>query len=72
MSSATGELKRLKVLVIDAKKIGIAIVPALVKKMLDKNMFLFGFVDRVDGYESQRVDEIMKLENKRIQIAYEK
>lgn len=66
------ELKRLKILVIDAKKIGIAIVPALVKKMLDKNMFLFGFVDRVDGYESQRVDEIMKLENKRIQIAYEK
>ncbi|KAJ8513570.1 hypothetical protein OPV22_004004 [Ensete ventricosum] len=44
------ELKRLKILVIDAKKI----------------------VDRVDGYESQRVDEIMKLENKRIQIAYDK
>ncbi|URD97682.1 Small nuclear RNA activating complex (SNAPc), subunit SNAP43 [Musa troglodytarum] len=66
------ELKRLRILVIDAKKIGIAVVPALVKKMLDKNMFLFGLVDRVDGYESQRVDEIMKLENKRIQIAYEK
>ncbi|XP_073107900.1 uncharacterized protein [Elaeis guineensis] len=67
-----GELKRLKALVVDAKENNIGIVPALVKRMLDGNMFLFGFVDIVGGSITQRVDEITKLQNRRAQIACEK
>ena len=67
-----GELKRLKALVVDAKENNIGVVPALVKRMLDGNMFLFGFVDIVGGSVTQRVDEITKLQNRRAQIACEK
>ncbi|KAI3870983.1 hypothetical protein MKX03_029389 [Papaver bracteatum] len=48
------EFHSLKRLVVDAKKQEIFAVPALVKKMLDKNTFLFGFVEinesSVNGY----------------------
>lgn len=67
-----GELKRLKDLVVDAKENDIGIVPALVKRMLDGNMFLFGIVDIVGGFVAQRFDEITKLQNRRAQIACEK
>lgn len=70
MFPASGELKGLKMLVVDAKKMDISVVPVLVKRMLDKGMFLFGSVDIVGG--CQKVDEVMKLENKRVQMAYEK
>ncbi|ONK74600.1 uncharacterized protein A4U43_C03F8160 [Asparagus officinalis] len=66
------ELKRLKTLVIDAKQSNIGVVTALVKRMLDKNMFLFGFVDIAGGSITQSVEEITKLQNRRVQIAYEK
>ncbi|KAG6533788.1 uncharacterized protein LOC121981524 [Zingiber officinale] len=64
------ELKSLKMLVVDAKTMGIGVVPALVKRMLDKDTFLFGSVDNVGGY--QIVDEAIKVENKCVQIAYER
>ncbi|XP_029123486.1 uncharacterized protein [Elaeis guineensis] len=67
-----GELKRLKALVVDAKENNMGIAPALVKRMLDGNMFLFGFVDIVGGSVTQRVDEITKLQHRRAQIACEK
>lgn len=67
-----GELKRLKALVIDAKQNGIGVVSALVKRMMDKNMFLFGFVDIDGGSITQSVEEITKLQSKRVQIAYDK
>ncbi|XP_010935449.1 uncharacterized protein [Elaeis guineensis] len=66
------ELKRLKALVVDAKENNMGIAPALVKRMLDGNMFLFGFVDIVGGSVTQRVDEITKLQHRRAQIACEK
>lgn len=65
-----GELKRLKLLVVDAKENGIQVVPALVKKMLSENMFLFGSSD--SGSATQRVDSVKKLQDKNLQIAYEK
>ncbi|KAK4375605.1 hypothetical protein RND71_006282 [Anisodus tanguticus] len=39
------ELKNLRNLVAEAKAKDVKVVPALVKRMLDRNMFLFGFVD---------------------------
>uniref|UniRef100_A0A1D1YBE8 snRNA-activating protein complex subunit 1 n=1 Tax=Anthurium amnicola TaxID=1678845 RepID=A0A1D1YBE8_9ARAE len=67
-----GELKRLKELVIDARNDGIDIVAALIKRMIERDTFLFGFVDTVDGSISQRADEIRTLQNRLVQIAYEK
>ncbi|KAJ0988976.1 hypothetical protein J5N97_007332 [Dioscorea zingiberensis] len=66
------ELKRLRTLVIDAKEKGIKVVMALVKRMLHMNMFLFGSVDMAGSFALQKVDEITKLQNKRVQIACEK
>ncbi|XP_020579951.1 uncharacterized protein LOC110024368 [Phalaenopsis equestris] len=65
-----GELKRLKLLVVDAKENGIRVVPALVKKMLTENMFLFGSSD--SGSTTQGADAAKKLQEKNFQIAYEK
>ncbi|MQL77042.1 hypothetical protein Taro_009448 [Colocasia esculenta] len=67
-----GELKRLKELVIDAKKDTVDVVVALVKRMLDRCMFLFGSVDSVDGSLNQRVEEAKTLQSKLVQMAYEK
>ncbi|KAH7856965.1 hypothetical protein Vadar_007382 [Vaccinium darrowii] len=65
-----GELKRLRILVIEAKEESIKVVSALVKKMLEKNMFLFGFVDINDGSVAERVNEITDMQNARVQMAY--
>lgn len=67
-----GELKHLKELVTEAKKNNLQIVPALVKRMLEKNFFLFGFVDIISTSVSQRIDEITKLQDKHVQVAFEK
>ncbi|PKA53026.1 hypothetical protein AXF42_Ash002007 [Apostasia shenzhenica] len=66
-----GELKRLKSLVIDAKQNGIQVVPALVKRMLAGNMFLFGSLDTSDS-DTKRVEEATKVQDKHLQAAYEK
>lgn len=68
----TGELKKLKILVINAKEHGIKVVTVLVKRMLEKNMFLFGFVDLNEGSVSETVNQLTKLQDARVQVAYKK
>ena len=68
----TGDLKRLRSLVVDAKEKGIKVVSALVKKMLDRNVFLFGSVDTNDASVTERVNELTDIQNARIQVAYKK
>ncbi|KAL5701224.1 hypothetical protein ACHQM5_026585 [Ranunculus cassubicifolius] len=67
-----GELKRLKNLVVEAKEVNIKVVPALVKKMYEQNVYLFGSVEMNDSSVSERLNEIMKLQNARVQVAYDK
>ncbi|XP_052308379.1 uncharacterized protein LOC18097717 isoform X2 [Populus trichocarpa] len=67
-----GELKKLKTLVINAKEHGIKGVPALVKRMLEKNMFLFGFVDLHEGSVSETGNQLTELQDARVQVAYKK
>lgn len=38
--------------------------------MLEKNMFLFGFVDLNDGSVTERVNEVTDMQNARVQVAY--
>ncbi|XP_059631917.1 uncharacterized protein LOC132274616 [Cornus florida] len=67
-----GELKSLKNLVVDAKGRGIKVVSALIKKMLERNIFLFGFVDKNEGSVTERINELTEIQNARIQVAYKK
>ncbi|CAK7345390.1 unnamed protein product [Dovyalis caffra] len=67
-----GELKKLKNLVIDAKEHGIKVVPALVKRMLEKNTFLFGFVDLNESSVNETVKQLTELQDARVQVAYNK
>ncbi|OIW18529.1 hypothetical protein TanjilG_13281 [Lupinus angustifolius] len=67
-----GQLKKLKVLVVDAKAKGINVVPALVKKMLNRNTFLFGAVDLSECSAVETVNQLQEVQNARIQIANEK
>lgn len=67
-----GELKRLKNLVVDAKKNEITVVSALVKSMLERNLFLFGSVDLNQGSVTERVDELTVLQNARVRVANKK
>ncbi|XP_031110318.1 uncharacterized protein LOC116014405 isoform X2 [Ipomoea triloba] len=69
---SVGELKRLRSLVADAKANNIKVVCALVKRMLERNMFLFGFVDINEGSTTERVNELTEIQNARVQTAYEK
>ncbi|KAK9911740.1 hypothetical protein M0R45_035632 [Rubus argutus] len=62
------ELKKLRKLVVDAKVRDVNVVSALVKRMLDKNAFLFGCVETNEGLKG-KVDELTELENARIQAA---
>lgn len=66
----TEELKKIKNLVVDAKESDLKVVSALVKRMLEKNMFLFGFVDINEGSISETVNQLTRLQNARIQVAY--
>ncbi|KAK2636068.1 hypothetical protein Ddye_030860 [Dipteronia dyeriana] len=67
-----GELKKLKDLVVEAKNSGIRVVPALVKRMLEKNIFLFGSVDLNEGSITETVNQLTELQNARVQVAYDK
>ncbi|CAL0307174.1 unnamed protein product [Lupinus luteus] len=67
-----GQLKKLKVLVVDAKAKGINVVPALVKRMLDRNTFLFGAVDLAECSAVEKVNQLQEVQNARIQTANEK
>ncbi|KAI3693634.1 hypothetical protein L1987_76582 [Smallanthus sonchifolius] len=65
----TREMKRLKELVIDAKKENIGVVPVLVNSMLERNMFLYGAIDLKEGSVEERVNELTDIQNARIQHA---
>ncbi|KAG4970749.1 hypothetical protein JHK82_036443 [Glycine max] len=67
-----GELKKLRILVADAKANDIKVALALVKRMLERNTFLFGSVDLMEGCVTETVNELQQLQNARIQVAYEK
>ncbi|QHO23040.1 uncharacterized protein LOC107624941 isoform X1 [Arachis ipaensis] len=67
-----GEVKKLRTLVVDAKANDIKVVPPLVKRMLGRNMFLFGAVDLTEDSVRETVNELQQLQNARIKIAYEK
>ena len=71
-SHLTGELKKLTNLVVDAKEKGINVVSALVKRMLEKKMFLFGSVEMNEGSVTETVNQLTELQNARIQVAYDK
>lgn len=64
-----GQLKRLKELVIDAKKENVGVVSVLVNAMLDQNLFLFGAVDLKEGSAEERVNELIDVQNARVQHA---
>lgn len=72
MHVSTGELKNLSILVIDAKANDIVVVPALVKRMLERNTFLFGAVDLAESSVTETVKQLQQLEKAYIQVAYEK
>ncbi|KAF5802472.1 putative small nuclear RNA activating complex (SNAPc), subunit SNAP43 [Helianthus annuus] len=66
------EMKRLKELVIDAKNENIGVVPLLVNNMLERNLFLYGAVDLKEGSVEERVNELIQVQNARIQHANKK
>ncbi|KAK9149600.1 hypothetical protein Scep_008357 [Stephania cephalantha] len=67
-----GELERLKILAIDAKKEDIKVAPALIKKMLDANLFLFGSVEINESSVAYRENEFEKMNKARLKAAYQK
>ncbi|XP_028090111.1 uncharacterized protein LOC114290386 isoform X3 [Camellia sinensis] len=67
-----GELKRLKNLLVDAKGNNIKVVSALVKRMLERNVFLFGFLDINEGSVTERINELTDIQNARIQVSHKK
>jgi snRNA-activating protein complex subunit 1 len=69
---STGELKNLRILVVDAKANDIRVVSTLVKRMLERNMFLFGVVDLKESSVTETVNQLEQVQNARIQVAYEK
>lgn len=68
----TGELKNLRNVVAEAKAKDVKVVPAVVKRMFDRNMFLFGFVDVNESSAAERLDELSEVQNASIQIACKK
>ncbi|KAL0427122.1 UNVERIFIED_CONTAM: hypothetical protein Slati_2887000 [Sesamum latifolium] len=67
-----GELRQLKNLAIESKAKGLKVVSALLKSMLERNMFLFGFVGVNEGSPTERVNELTDIQNARVQAAYKK
>lgn len=71
-SYLAGDLKRLKELVIDAKRENIRVVPHLVSSMLERNVFLYGAIDLKEGSVEERVNELTNIQNARVQHANKK
>lgn len=67
-----GDLKNLRNVVAEAKAKDVKVVAALVKRMLDRNMFLLGFVDVNESSAAERLDELTEVQNASIQIACKK
>ncbi|XP_068651399.1 uncharacterized protein [Aristolochia californica] len=66
------ELKLLKSLVIEAKLNDAKVALAVVKRMLERNSFLFGYVDLGGSCVNERVSEVTELLNARVRVAYDK
>ncbi|KAK4742774.1 hypothetical protein SAY87_000775 [Trapa incisa] len=66
------DLKNIKELVTAAKERGIAVVLTIIKRMLERNMFLFGAVDVNEISFTERINHLTGLQNARVQFAYEK
>ncbi|XP_039031614.1 uncharacterized protein LOC120166431 [Hibiscus syriacus] len=58
-----GETKKLTSLVSEAKEMGIRVVPTLVKRMLEKYMFLFGLVDLNESSVNETINSLTKLQD---------
>ncbi|KAI5680943.1 hypothetical protein M9H77_02170 [Catharanthus roseus] len=67
-----GELKRLKNLILHAKAKSTKVASTLVKSMLERNMFLFRFVDTNEGSLRERVNELRDIQIACIQAAQKK
>ncbi|XP_022938175.1 uncharacterized protein LOC111444339 [Cucurbita moschata] len=67
-----GELKKLKELIVEAKEKTVKVASAVVKRMLEKNMFLFGSVDMNESSALETVNQLTELQNARIRVAYDK
>lgn len=67
---SAGDLKRIKNLVVDTKMRDIKVVSILVKRMLERNVFLFGSVDANEGSATERINELTEIQNARVQTAY--
>lgn len=65
-----GNLKRIKNLVVDTKTRDIKVVSILVKRMLERSLFLFGSVDANEGSATERINELTEIQNARVQTAY--
>lgn len=68
----TEELRKLKDLVVVAKENGVKVVSALVKRMLEKNMFFFGIIHYNEGSIIETANQFTELQNARVQVAYKK
>uniref|UniRef100_A0A7N0TZH8 Uncharacterized protein n=1 Tax=Kalanchoe fedtschenkoi TaxID=63787 RepID=A0A7N0TZH8_KALFE len=67
-----GDLKHLKNLTAEANKSGVKVVPHLIKRMLNNNLFLIGLVDINEVSTLERVNELTTLQNDQARIAYKK
>ncbi|KAK1353752.1 Small nuclear RNA activating complex (SNAPc), subunit SNAP43 [Heracleum sosnowskyi] len=67
-----GELRRLRKLVVDSKKENVNVAPALVNRMLERNMFLFGAVDLKESSVTEKMKELRAKEDATIRIAQKK
>jgi snRNA-activating protein complex subunit 1 len=68
----TDECKKLKDFVAMAKHHGVPLVPVLVKRMLDKGMLLFGFINLLGDNGEKQVEELTAAQNKRVNFASDK
>ncbi|GJN09422.1 hypothetical protein PR202_ga27428 [Eleusine coracana subsp. coracana] len=66
------ECKQLKDFVVMAKQNELPLVPVLVKRMLDKGMFLFGFINLLGDNGEKQVEELTASQNKRVKFASDK
>ncbi|KAF8692244.1 hypothetical protein HU200_039849 [Digitaria exilis] len=66
------ECRQLKGFIVMAKQNGVHLVPALIKRMLDKGMFLFGYMNLLGDDGEKQVEELAALQNKRVKFACDK
>ncbi|OEL13350.1 hypothetical protein BAE44_0025631 [Dichanthelium oligosanthes] len=66
------ECRQLEDFFVTAKQNGVRLVPALVKRMMDKGMYLFGYMNLLDDNREKQVEELTALQNKRVKFACDK